>query len=120
MPNLTKPTNSLFSNIMANSQHPTPEVGMGATRLGWTDRHPYTIIEVLGPKRIKVQSDNATRVDKNGMSECQEYLYEPDPTGGVEEVTLRKNGRWVTKGESQGQGTAFALGYRKKYHDFSF
>ena len=121
--NLTKPTGSLINNLYANSRYPEPTVGMGATRLSWTDRSPYTVVKVLGPKKIVVVSDRATRTDNHGMSESQSYTFET-PSEGDEDysetvLTLRPNGRWVAKGDSQ-KGTPFAIGYRNKYHDFSF
>lgn len=92
------------------------EVGMGATKLGWTDRHPYTVIEIRSPKRIVVQADTSTRLDTNGMSEEQDYSYTPDPTGHTVVLTQRKDGSWRAKGE----GTRFAVGARRRYHDYSF
>jgi hypothetical protein len=120
MADLTGPTGSLFNNLMANSQQVSPEVGMGATRLSYTDRHAYTVIKVINPKMIVVQRDIATRTDKNGMSESQTYEYAADPEGSTDIVTLRKNGRWVVRGESAKQGTSFLIGFRKQYHDYSF
>lgn len=119
MADLTRPTNSLVNNLMANSAYPAPEVGMGATRLSWTDRHPYTIIKIINATTIEVQADRYRRTDNHGMSEVQKYEYEADPEGSRDIVTLRKNGRWVRRGESSKHGTAFAIGFRQKYHDFS-
>lgn len=92
-----------------------PVVGMGATQLGWTDRHPYTVVEILGPKRIRVQADTATRTDKNGMSESQDYTYAPNPDGATYILKLLKRG-W----QAQAGGNVFALGYRQEYYDYSF
>lgn len=99
---------------------PTPEVGMGATVLMWTDRAPATIVEVVSPKTIKVQGDNAKRVDENGMSESQTYEYTPNEDGPVDTYTLRKNGRWIRKGDPMKGGQCLLVGSREKYHDFSF
>lgn len=120
MAKLTNPTGSLINNIFANSKYPAPEVGMGATRLGWTDRHPYTIVAVLSPTKIVVQEDNAKRTDNNGMSESQTYDYTPNPDAPKRVVTFRNNGRWVEQGESAKNGRAYAVGDREKYEDFSF
>lgn len=120
MANLLKPTNSLFNNIYANSKYPAPEVGMGATELLWTDRRAYTIVEVRGPKTIVVQQDDAKRADSYGMSDAQSYTYQPNPEGHKYVVTLRNNGRWVKQGETAKNGTAFLIGARKEYFDFSF
>lgn len=45
-----------LNNLMLTGTkgQPTPEVGMGATQLGWTDRHAYTIVEVINHRRIVV------------------------------------------------------------------
>ncbi|TXH11192.1 MAG: hypothetical protein E6R03_14640 [Hyphomicrobiaceae bacterium] len=67
-----------------------------------------------------MQEDNYTRIDKNGMSEAQQYEFSPNPEGGTVVLTKRKNGRWVRQGESMKHGTAFAIGYRSRYYDYSF
>lgn len=91
-----------------------PEVGMGATYLGWTDREPYTVIAISkSGKTITVQEDIAIRVDNNGMSESQKYEFKPNPLGRTYNLRLTKKG-WSCR------GMQFALGYRSKYYDFSF
>ena len=100
---------------------PTPTVGMGATVCMFSDRHAMTIIEVSASgKRVVVQEDTATRTDTNGMSDSQQYSYVPNPEGSTQTFTLRKNGRWVRESETMRGGTCLAIGYRQKYHDFSF
>jgi hypothetical protein len=111
---------SLNNLLMSNAKAPEPKVGMGATRLSWTDRDPYTIIEVRSPKRIVVQADDARRSDANGMSESQSYLFIPDPNGHKVVLTLRKNGKWVPEGEPLKGAGSFLIGSRGKYHDYSF
>jgi len=110
---------NLINRLMEGAKQPTPEVGMGATYCGWSDRHPYTVVEVKSPTTIVVQRDTATRVDSNGMSEVQTYEYSRNPDAERVTVTLRRNGRWVAKGEPQTAG-AFSLGRREKYYDYSF
>lgn len=111
---------SLTNAISATHKSPEPVVGMGATKLMWTDRVAYTVVEVLSPRRIVVQQDSTDRVNKqDGMTECQEYTYTPDPEAPKLVITLRKNGRWYQVGESI-HGSPFALGMRDSYHDFSF
>ena len=56
--------------------------------------------KVAQQSQIIVQRDNAKRTDKNGMSETQQYEYTANPEARKVTVTLRKNGRWVTQGES--------------------
>jgi len=120
MSDLTQPTGSLINNLQANSKQPVPKVGDGATMLMWTDRRPFTIIEVSkSGKTIKLQEDNAVRTDKNGMSDCQSYEYTRNPDGAIYTATLRKNGKWVRKGDTV-KGTNFGIGYRDKHYDYSF
>lgn len=95
-----------------------PVLGMGATILGYTDRHPATVIFVSKSGRvIQVQEDTATRTDSNGMSECQDYTYTPNPKGRTSTYSLRKNGSWTEKGTKD---SYLSLGNRRKYHDYSF
>jgi hypothetical protein len=92
-------------------------IGMGATIQVGSDSYPATVIQVTNNgKRVVVQEDIATRVDTNGMSESQQYTYEPNPNGTIYIATLRKDGRWrVTGGK-----TPVSLGFRRKYYDYSF
>lgn len=113
-------TGSFINNLMQDSKHATPEVGMGVTMLSWTDRHPATIIEVSkSGKKITIQEDSWTRTDNNGMSDAQSYTFERDPNGYTAEYSLRKNGRWVAVGSPQ-NGSSLLVGHRSKYYDYSF
>lgn len=103
---------------------PEPEVGMGATELMWTDRMPYTIVDVVlfksGPKKglvrqITLQPDNAVRVDSNGMSDSQTYEFSRNTDAPTVVATRRKDDAFRTSG-----GRRFRVGSRDKYHDFSF
>ena len=98
----------------------TPEVGDGATICYRSDTHAATIIAVSkSGKRVTVQRDVATRTDSNGMSESQSYEYTPNIDGEVETFSLRKNGRWVKKGEAV-NGTGLMFGVRREYFDYSW
>jgi hypothetical protein len=115
---------SLQNHLLSNSNSVQPEVGMGATQISWSDRRPYTIVEVVSPKEIKVQQDNYKRIDGLGMSECQDYEFSPNPEAGITTLVLKKssrrpNGRWVQKGDGI-NGVNFLLGYRDCYFDFSY
>ena len=121
---LLTPTANLMSNIMANSKQPDPAVGMGATQLCYSDRRAGTIVEVLkrGDKIIGFlwQRDEAKRTDDKGMTDSgQEYAYTANPDAGKTKVTLRKNGRWVIDGENLRTGTAFSIGERNEFYDFT-
>jgi hypothetical protein len=103
---------------------PTPEVGMGATMLLHSDRHAYTIVGVehfkSGARKGQVRTvyatrDQAVRVDTNGMSESQEWVFLPANDGIVSRFTLKKNGRYTDKG-----GATLAVGYRSEYYDFAY
>jgi hypothetical protein len=112
-------TGSLINHIMSGGRDAQPEVGMGATILGWTDRHAATVVGVSkSGKSIQIVQDIATRVDGNGMSDSQEYTYTPG-TGTPQTFTLRNNGAWVAKGQGK-NGSRVALGYRNEYYDYSF
>lgn len=94
-----------------------PQIGMGITINGWTDRTPGTIIQIsLSMKQIVIQEDKATRTDNNGMSESQSYTYEVDPNGAIQTATLRKDGTYRITGSTR----LVHLGDRRKYHDYSF
>ncbi len=69
---------------------------------------------------MRIQEDNAKRIDKNGMSESQEYEFTRNPNASEEEFTLRKNGRWIRKGDPMRGGAEIAIGYRDQYYDYSF
>lgn len=114
-------TGSLINNIHGNSAQRSPEVGMGATVLMWTDRHAATITEVSkSGKAITIQRDVAKRTDNLGMSDAQSYEYTPNPDADKQVFTLRKNGAWVRKGQSMKNGERLGIGYRNEYYDFSF
>jgi len=124
-------TGSLINGLMSRQiiGAPTPEVGMGATMLSWTDRNPGTIIEVFKKGKtqyVKIQADDYRRIDNNGLSDCQDYEYNVDPEGHVRAYRVGKNGRWEACGINPETGRyvkrcgGLIIGEREKYHDFSF
>lgn len=73
---LGKDTGSLMNHVMSTSDQ-KPEVGKGATILHWTDREAWEVIKVSkSGKEVTIQKYDAERIDKNGMSEVQDYKYE--------------------------------------------
>ena len=117
---------SLFNQLQDQSAQRAPQVGDGATKLMWSDRHAYTIVEIINyssgvkkgqVKAVVVTKDTATRVDKNGMSDSQSYEFESNLDGFRTTYTLRKNGRFIEQGDTYG---TLAIGYRDHYFDFSF
>jgi hypothetical protein len=100
-----------------NSNASKATVGDGATIQHWSDSTAATVVQVSASgKRIVLQEDKATRLDKNGMSESQEYSYEPDTNGTLHFATLRQDGRYRITGSKR----LVSLGIRRKYHDYSF
>ena len=107
---------NLINRIMEEAGSPAPTVGMGATMYCFSDRRPFTVIEVRGRTIVKIQEDNAVRIDKNGMSECQDYEFSLDPNGSVSEVRKGRDGTWRVKGG----GSVVRFGKRDKYYDYIF
>lgn len=99
-----------------------PQVGMGVTHYGWSDRDPYEIIEVKDARHITVRSLGWKRIDDNGMSECQEYEFYSDPNGRVERLYKNNKGRWVKRVGRNGVDNygGWRIGRAEKYYDFSF
>jgi hypothetical protein len=111
-------TGSLINRIADNAvDAQTPEVGLGATVVLWSDRKAATILSISPTgHRIVVQYDIATRTDQNGMSDSQSYRYERDTDGRIEEFTRRKDGSYrIVGGDSR-----LLVGVRDHYHDYSF
>ncbi len=97
-----------------------PHVGDGATFGCGSDRYPYTVIEVRRDGReLVLQADDYKRTDSNGFSESQEYEYTPNTNGGLVVVTLRKDGRYIQKGDSL-KGMGYSIGHRAAYSDPCF
>ena len=120
-------TGSFINHFMSQGVSATPQVGMGATFLSWTDRNPGTVVSYDDKKKIVgVTRDTAARVDTNAESESQEYTYTSNPDGPVHFFRLSKTGSW--EGVYWNQNTnrwnrnqqQVVLGRREKYYDFSF
>lgn len=76
---------------------PEPEVGMGVTLLGWTDRNPGTIIEIFTIGKnlaVRVQRDDAKLVGGSMMSESQDYEFTPNPAAGTSVFMRETDGTW--------------------------
>lgn len=101
-----------------------PKPGDGATLRMYSDRHAYTVESVSrSGAELIARKDRAIRTDANGMSECQSYRFEPDPTAEPE-IFHRCTGadpvfddgfRYRSK-----FGAILVVGYRAAYHDYSF
>lgn len=115
---------SFTNHVYDTARCVAPAVGMGATLLSWSDRHPATVVAV-GPQSkaqpglptwVEVTEDEAKRTDSNGMSECQSYEFTTRPDGHRTRYTLRPGGVYRVKGGDR----RILFGRRDKYHDFSF
>lgn len=94
-----------------------PTVGMGATIHVGSDSYPGTVIQVTrNGQRVVIQEDVATRVDNNGISESQDYTYEPNLNGEIYIATLRQDGSYRVTGSRM----PVSIGFRRKYLDPSF
>ncbi len=82
---------SLVNYLMGNNSS-LPVVGEGATLLSYTDRRACEVVSVSEDSRtVTLESLTAIRTDKNGMSEDQDYRYEP--TGNQFTIVWR-NSAW--------------------------
>lgn len=97
----------------------SPQVGDGVTYTVGSDRYPYTVVEILSPKKIAIQADFYRRTDNNGYGGTQEYAYTPNPDAAREYISLRTDDSWRKVGESLKSGR-FIIGKRQAYQDPSF
>lgn len=94
-----------------------PQVGMGCTWSVGSDRFAGTIVRLVGKGTVLVQEDRAV----NGATwPDQRWCFSPDPDGCVLTFVLRKNGRYVLKGEGMRSRRDLRVGYRSKYVDPHF
>lgn len=70
---------SLTNRLEEGRTYGKIEVGTGVTEMCYSDRHAYEIVEVIDDKHIVIRRCKATRIDNNGMSDCQDYEYEVEP-----------------------------------------
>jgi hypothetical protein len=76
---------------------PTPEVGMGATLLYFSDRHAGTITRIFkdrGQDALEVTEDSSRLVSGSKMSEEQEYEFQANPKGKKHYFKKDQNGFW--------------------------
>ena len=104
---------SFQNRMMEGKQEIIPEVGMGATELGYSDRNPYTIVEIISKNKIVVQADDAENVGE--VCYDQNWKITPNPNGHKKTLIQTKKGWKVFKG-----CTRFIIGHREKYYDYEF
>ncbi|MCQ2437554.1 MAG: hypothetical protein MJ099_04075 [Clostridia bacterium] len=89
------------------------EVGDGVTVHLWSDAHAGTIIRRT-KSTLWIRRDRAIRTDNYGMSDCQDYRYEPDENGQIFVAHWSRKYKcfiWQDKTVSVG---------RHEYYDYSF
>lgn len=101
-------------------------IGDGVTLNYYSDEKPATVVEI-DPKGkwIKVQMDIAKRIDKNGMSDCQEYEYFRDENGYIRtfyKTRMKDHTVFTDTGRStyNSYGIYLSLKVRRKYFDYTF
>lgn len=70
---------SFTNRMMDGRQYEELHVGMGATKLSYSDREAYTVQRIVSDSRVIVTRDIVTRTDSNGPSDVQDYEYESTP-----------------------------------------
>ena len=112
---------SLDNRLLENAAMPTPVVGMGATEICYSDRHPFEIIEVKDARHITVRALDWKRVDDNGMSDSQEYEYISNPNNHTANLFLTKQGKWRERYPAGNLGcNCFYIGEAERYYDYCF
>lgn len=111
--------------------------GMGATMFCGSDRYAMVVTKVITPKKIMVAHVANDHVDKfitenDVMILPEEYMKFYDRQNKTDEwghplsyhrsieYTLRKNGRWMPKGEGMWGTSSIHVGYAEDYRDPNF
>lgn len=127
-------TASVMNHLMARGVigQPVPVAGMGVTMLAWTDRYPGTVFRVFKIGKavaIEVREDDYRRIDKNGLSEDQDYEFKVNVNGCRRYFRQDADGYWVECHKNpdtgrwngpRGTGKGLRLGQRGAYYDPSF
>jgi hypothetical protein len=101
-------------NRIEERYNTVPEIGMGVTEYLWSDRLPYTIIEVVNGRKLRIQADDYKIIKGEWYDPTYEFI--PNPKGAIIIITKRKNGVWKAQGTGKGSNT-FGIGRRDRYYD---
>lgn len=121
-------TPACINEVMNTKVNENPEVGMGATRFVGSDRYAMVVTEVLSSKKVKIAHVPKELLEKfvtdeNGVMRLpEEYLNDIIARGNKKmqfgtpyyagiEYSLRKNGRWLPKGEGLWGTCSVRFGY---------
>jgi hypothetical protein len=122
-------TGSLVNHLSCNkSVHDIVLGETGATLYSWSDRNAATVVDTFTKGKYDyyvVQRDNAKRVDNNGESESQDYVYTRNLEAGKSTFRVGKNGfEAVMFNPDTGRYSAIcgglSIGNRVTYRDPSF
>lgn len=69
------------------------KVGTYVTEYLWSDRHAYEVTKVIDQEHVTIRRLDAKRIDKNGMSECQDYQYISNENNASFDLEFRR-GKW--------------------------
>lgn len=90
-------TGSFFNYLMGNNES-IPVVGEGGTRLMYSDRHAFEVLEVSKcGKKVVCDYYRPKRTDNHGMSDCQSYEYK-ELSGHPFQLEYR-HGSWKVKNQ---------------------
>lgn len=106
---------------MSTKEFKKPEVGQDCTMAVGSDRYPFRIIKVTkSGKTFWMKSLDARRIDKNGMSESQTYVYceLPEGLGEIRRVFWRRAKNRT--GWYSDQHCPVGVGHAEMYQDPSF
>ncbi len=113
-------------------------VGTPVSIAGWSDVRAYRVIAVSkSGKTAKVQRDKTTllngpasgapdalRVYTGGYAAhvegTQRWSFEPDPSGAVQTISLRKGGVWGVAGTKTRGGPRVLVGRQVEHYDYNF
>jgi len=116
---LGKDTRSL-TNFIYSGHLSVPEVGRGATELGWTDRTAYEVLSVsYDLKKVVIQKYNAKRIDDNGMGGDQEYEYK-ELIGHPITIWWKWNAWRRIDVDGRYKKINIIWGVKEHYYDYSF
>lgn len=103
---------SFFNQLMSNNSS-IPEIGKGATRMSYSDRHAYEVVEISRDgKTVKLEALNAEHdKTKEGGQGHQNWILKP--TGQFTTITWR-NGAW----RSIYSVVEFVDGYYEKFEKY--
>ncbi len=102
----------------------TPEIGMGASFGAGSDSYPATIVEISkSGKMLWIQQDEVIVTGEWAQGEYEAKTYSTMPNTEAARIcyTLRKNGRWIMKGQPiTAWYCALSIGQRRYRQDPHF